>query len=64
MSDKFTILGLSDSGNVELEDYPTEADCRLWIKGYTKQGDWGGYYAIAIISPSGEYVEVFEKEEL
>jgi hypothetical protein len=59
----YTVLGLSDSGNVELSDHYTESQCRDFIKGYTRFGNWGGYFGLSIISPNGEYLETFTAPE-
>lgn len=60
----YTALGLSDDLNhVELSNHHTETQCREWVAGYTRQGDFGGYYGIAIISPEGEWLETFEAPE-
>lgn len=59
----YTALGLSDSGHVELESHYTETECREWIRGYTRHGDFGGYYGIALVSPEGEWVEVLSAPE-
>ena len=60
----YTALGLSDTGNVELAAHHTQGQCREWVRGYTKGGDFGGYYGIAIISPDGEWLETYDAPEV
>lgn len=59
----YTVLGLSDTGNVELADHHTEGQCYDWIYEYTRFGDFGGYDAFAVIDPEGEWVTVHEPFE-
>jgi hypothetical protein len=59
----FTALGLSDTGNVELHNCENQTSCRVWIENYTKNGNWGGYYGISILSPDGCYLETFSAPE-
>ena len=55
----YTALGLSDSGHVELADHYTESQCRAWINRYTRRGDFGGYYGIALVAPDGGWLETY-----
>ena len=48
MADTYAILGVSDSEPVLLHHTESCDDAAQWIKGYTKQGDYGGYDAIAL----------------
>ena len=56
----YIVWGLSDTGHVELSDHYTENQSRDWIYNYTRWGDWGGYYGLAIIAPGGDWVDTFE----
>ena len=49
MSDTYAIFGLSANDTpVLLHHTESCGDAAMWIKGYTKQGEWGGYNAIAL----------------
>lgn len=58
----------SDDGNstimVEMTDRYTQTECRQWVEGYTRWGDWGGHNAFEIRDHVGTVVQVFEREEL
>ena len=59
----FAAIGLSqDCEPVELETFQSETHCREWITQYIRWGDFGGYDAIAVLAPCGEYFEKFERE--
>jgi hypothetical protein len=59
----YTVLGLSDAGNVELTGLDSICECQAWIDGYTRHNDWGGYYGLALIGPDGDYLEIFDAPE-
>lgn len=56
----YKAIGVSRTGDVELQDFNTETECREWVRGYVKGGDFGGYDGIAVVSPQGEWVDFFE----
>lgn len=60
-TEPYTVLGLSgDDRHVELHGTPWESTAREWIAGYTRNGDFGGYYGIALIAPDGEWLDTFD----
>ena len=65
IDDTYTVLGLDDApaGHVELHSAESHADCHAWVRGYTRSGDFGGYYGLAIVSPDGEWIAVFNAPE-
>lgn len=45
---------------VELFDSDSRNDCRMWIKGYTAKGDFGGYDRITLVeNDSSRVLETF-----
>jgi hypothetical protein len=50
MSDTYAILGFFDTPSAPVVLYESDSfsDCKRWKEGYTKQGDWGGYEALAL----------------
>ena len=48
MADTYSIFGISGDTPVLLHTTDSCGDADRWIKGYTRQGDWGGYGALSL----------------
>lgn len=60
----YTVLGLSnDDKHVELHNETLLLGAKQWVALYTRFGNWGGYYGLAIVDEKGDWVETFDAPE-